>query len=106
MARCGNEHHSRQNHSGREDSHSRFTGTGFSVTGCLGKEAAKQSSRVYLRVKLNTCLECVAEGVSVFKMLGKFDLSLYKGVIHPGIQPGSLSKQNQRVVNAQSELVQ
>ena len=45
-------------HSGRDDGHSRLAGTGFHGTGCLGNEAAKQRSRVHLRVRLHISLFC------------------------------------------------
>ena len=43
-------------HSHRENSHSRLVGAGFSGAGVLGDKAARQRSRVYLRVELHNCL--------------------------------------------------
>ena len=37
--------------SGGEGGHSRIVGAGFSGTGSLGNEAARQKSRVYLKLK-------------------------------------------------------
>jgi len=39
--------------SGREDGYIRLVGAGFSGTGCLGDEAARQGFRLYPRMKLH-----------------------------------------------------
>ena len=45
----------------REDSYSELIGAGFSGAGCMGNEATRQRSKVYLRVKLHKNLECVTD---------------------------------------------
>jgi hypothetical protein len=44
--------------SGREDSYSRLVGAGSSGAGYMGNEAARQRSKVYLKVKLHISLLC------------------------------------------------